>query len=127
MRKMASCGEVMVATPSNHAPLLPQRPSCRRRFLILVKQYQVLDFGEPVRVCPELGEEAPRHADMLRYDLAFCDPAHPDLVVFPIFNSKDRRTSQNITEGGWDTTATVLTVEDTAGDLVDAPASPAER
>lgn len=58
------------------------------------------DGKTPIRI--RHFENAPRHIDMLRYDLAFCDPTDCSLIVFPIFKDRDGKTSQNITYGRWD-------------------------
>jgi hypothetical protein len=47
------------------------------------------------------GETVPRHADLLRSDLAFCDPAEIAKVVFPVFKGKNGRTSPQITRARW--------------------------
>lgn len=69
---------------------------------MLVKLYRIDHWGKPVETRPELGESLPRHADMLRYDLAFCHPEEPSLVIFPVFRGKDGRTTNKITHGRWD-------------------------
>lgn len=48
-----------------------------------------------------LGETQPRHVAMLRYDIAFHDPANINRVVFPVFNSKNGHTSKAITVAKW--------------------------
>jgi hypothetical protein len=64
--------------------------------------YRAILWNEPVRVRPEFGETEPAHADMLRYDLAFCNPEDPSVVCFPIFkHSRDGRTSDRITLERW--------------------------
>lgn len=63
--------------------------------------YRVTHFGEPSLARPELGETLAPHADMLRYDLGFHDPAQPDRIVLPVFGSKHGRTNMQITEGRW--------------------------
>lgn len=68
-----------------------------------VRVYQAMERNgiAPVRVRDF--ESGPRHADMLRYDLAFCNPEDVSLVIFPVFKSnREGRTSQNITLGRWD-------------------------
>jgi hypothetical protein len=47
------------------------------------------------------GESLPVHADCLRYDLGFCDPADPGKVVFPVFKGQHGRTSPHITRARW--------------------------
>ena len=42
------------------------------------------------------------HDDMLRYDVAFCSPKNPEMVVFPIFKKgKEGKTTQLITVDRW--------------------------
>lgn len=65
------------------------------------KVYMVTRHGQPVRVRDECKEEQPEHADMLRYDLAFCNPTIPYLVILPVFTSKHGNTSKAITLGRW--------------------------
>jgi len=61
----------------------------------------------PVRV--RSFESETRIADMLRYDLAFCDPEDVSRVIFPVFKHRtDGRTSQQITLGRWDSFSTML-------------------
>lgn len=68
----------------------------------LVNLYRITHFGKPVQARPELGEVEPPHADMLRYDLAFANPAQVDQVIFPIFSSRKRgRTTERITVARW--------------------------
>jgi hypothetical protein len=55
--------------------------------------------GTPVELRP--GETVPQHADMLRYDLGFCDPKEISKVLFPVFSGKAGRTSPQITRGRW--------------------------
>lgn len=57
--------------------------------------------NEPVHLREALRETEPCHADMLRYDFAFCNPADVSQVVFPVFKTKDGDTQRNITEGRW--------------------------
>jgi hypothetical protein len=45
--------------------------------------------------------EIPRHSDMLRHDLAFCDPEDVSKVLFPVFSGKAGRTSPHITRARW--------------------------
>jgi len=54
--------------------------------------------GTPVELRP--GETVPQHADMLRYDLGFCDPKEISKVLFPVFSGKAGRTSPQITRAG---------------------------
>lgn len=77
-------------------------------------RYVARHFGEPVRIRPELSETLPAHADMLRYDLAFCNPGDPSEVVFPIFKtSQAGRTSMKITLERWKSFSIGLTYQDT--------------
>lgn len=70
----------------------------------MITIYQVTQFGKAdVNPRPALGETLPRHADMLRYDNAFCDPNNFSRVIFPVFqHSKNGRTSGRITFARWD-------------------------
>lgn len=48
--------------------------------------FKVTSFGKPVGPPSDrLGEKLPRHADMLRYDRAFHNPADPSEIIFPRF------------------------------------------
>jgi len=47
------------------------------------------------------GENVPRHAEMLRHDLGFCDPNDISKVVFPLFSGRNGRTSPKIARGRW--------------------------
>ena len=47
------------------------------------------------------GDILPRHADCLRHDLGFCNPAEIAKVVFPVFKGKNGRTSPQITRALW--------------------------
>ena len=62
-----------------------------RRVLKLASQLQEVwiakSFGRSIALRPELQETIPQHADMLRYDTAFHDPADPSRVIFPRFKS----------------------------------------
>jgi len=52
---------------------------------------RVMDGGKAVTLRD--GETVPRHADMLRYDLGFCDPSDISVIVLPVFAGKYGRTS----------------------------------
>lgn len=43
----------------------------------------------------------PPNADMLRYDLAFCNPEAPDEVIFPVFKTSQGHTTRSITLDRW--------------------------
>lgn len=74
--------------------------------------YRATQWGEPVAVRPELNEKIPAHADMLRYDLAFCNPNDPSIVVFPVFKStKAGRTTSNIAARRWSSFSVSLAEE----------------
>ena len=60
---------------------------------------RVMDGGKAVTLRD--GETVPRHADMLRYDLGFCDPNDISIVVLPVFRSKSSRTPPRITVRRW--------------------------
>lgn len=62
----------------------------------LITVYKIIS-----RHAPELGETQPRHADCLRYDLAFHDPADMSRVIFPVFTGRDGNTTRDITWGRW--------------------------
>jgi hypothetical protein len=63
---------------------------------------RVTQFGEPVAIRPEMQETEPAHADMLRYDLAFCNPADPSMIVFPQFKTRQGKLGGKVTIGRWD-------------------------
>lgn len=68
----------------------------------MITIFNVTQFGKPVQPPSQrLNEKGPRHADMLRYDLAFCNPEEPHQVVFPVFDSKFGKTTQSITYARW--------------------------
>ena len=74
--------------------------------------------GTRIMLHPEFGDKEPEHVDMLRYDLAFCDPQDIARVVFPIFNSrKAGRTTSKITIDRWRSFG--LLVETIEKDVVD--------
>jgi len=58
--------------------------------------------GGSVDPNPRLQETLPRHADMLRYDGAFCDPADMSRVILPIFQIRGLGTTPgHITWDRW--------------------------
>lgn len=63
---------------------------------------RAIQFGKPVAIRPELSEKAPSHVDMLRYDLAFCSPMDPSLIVFPVFQTKHGKLGGRATHRRWD-------------------------
>jgi len=71
----------------------------------IAKQYRVTCFGRPIALATPIvldgtpGE--PSHADMLRYDGAFCNAADLSMVVFPIWNTPHGKSSRSITLGRW--------------------------
>ncbi len=48
-----------------------------------------------------LGDDLPKLADMLRYDVAFQCQADPHLIAFPVFQTKDGNLGGTITHGRW--------------------------
>lgn len=66
--------------------------------------YRVTQFGTPVEhPNPRIGEREFAHADMLRYDLAFCSPKDPSLVIFPKFKQSGAGTiGGKITWARWE-------------------------
>lgn len=86
----------------------------------LMKIYRVTNSigkREPIKTREEFGEVIPPHADMLRYDGAFCDPADVSRVIFPIVQHKGiGRSSAHITRGRWHSFSMDLSVEKEASD-----------
>ena len=63
---------------------------------------QAIQFGEPVGSRPHrFKTELPDHADMLRYDIAFCNPEDISMVVFPVFKTRNGKLGGNITSARW--------------------------
>jgi len=80
----------------------------------LITVYKIIPrHGKDDGVGPreELGEKLPRHADMLRYDLAFYDPANISRVVFPVFDGKNGRSTTSITHARWQSWSFQITPE----------------
>jgi hypothetical protein len=63
---------------------------------------------DDMRPRPELGETQVRHADMLRYDLAFHNPDNPNEVIFPVFKGPYGLSSRTITTARWHSFSMIL-------------------
>lgn len=77
----------------------------------------------PIMIRARLRETEPRHADMLRYDGAFCNPLDVSQVVFPIWKTPNGRLGGGITVGRWESFAIQLILFRTESENTEVPSN----